>query len=76
MHALHEAMQLILQYLEEIGEAKGAARGALLQDPLILGGVRVVGRFMAEAPDALADKVVELLPLLLEVSDDARLPAW
>lgn len=39
---------------------------AVARDPLLLGAVRCVGRFAAEAPDAVAARLHDLLPALLQ----------
>uniref|UniRef100_A0A1D2ADU1 Neurochondrin n=1 Tax=Auxenochlorella protothecoides TaxID=3075 RepID=A0A1D2ADU1_AUXPR len=58
--AVQEAVEGVLQYLEQVAGREGAARA-----PLTLAGVRLLGRFLAEAPLALSDRVVALLPFLL-----------
>ncbi|CAL8468607.1 g8147 [Coccomyxa elongata] len=69
MSSLQETHEAILQYLEAAGQGEVDA-----SDPIILAATRSLGRFLAEAPDAFAERMQKLLPFLLTVQQGQGAP--
>lgn len=59
---LEEAIEAVLQFLEQSSGQPGAA-----SSPLLLASARVLARFCAEVPAAFAGRVQQLLPFLLSL---------
>lgn len=79
--SLHEALDVILQFLEQtLPHGGGDHGGAAALDPgqlrqrqqLTVGAVRVAGRFAAEVPGAFGPRLRALLPDLIEVRSPPR----
>ncbi|BDA43419.1 probable neurochondrin at N-terminal half [Coccomyxa sp. Obi] len=69
MSSLQETHEAILQYLEAARQGEVEA-----SDPIILAAARSLGRFLAEAPDAFAERMQKLLPFLLTVQQGQATP--
>lgn len=56
---------MVLQFIEQTSCEDAGEGGA--RQPLMLAALRVLARFCAEVPDAFADRLRPLLPLLLSL---------
>lgn len=68
-------MQVICEFLEHAtSQAAGASSTPIIDPLLTIGAVRVLGRFLADAPDAHEEAVRKLLPRLLALQTPGEGP--
>ena len=65
MWRLQEMAKVLLDFLSYVKEERQGA--VTLGDPLVLGAVRLLGRFLADVPEAHEAEVQKILPWLLQV---------
>ncbi|GAX74169.1 hypothetical protein CEUSTIGMA_g1618.t1 [Chlamydomonas eustigma] len=77
MYSLESTVAVVLQFMDELQEQGGGTgtvgsgvvtgRWSSVQADLALGAVRLLGRFLAEAPDSHTDAFRQALPFMLRV---------